>query len=74
MPMKRTTHSDLARLIEDHADRLKKVPAGYLVSDASTLRLLRDTARILVEQDQRIDSLTIGLREHGGIAARKYLT
>ena len=73
MKQKRTTHSDLAELIELLAKKLGKIPQGYCVSDASTLRLLIDAARILREQDDRIDQLTIGLREHGGIAARKYL-
>jgi hypothetical protein len=69
----RTTHSDLATLLELLAGKLAKIPQGYCVSDASSLRLLTDSARILREQDARIDELTIGLREHGGRAARKYL-
>jgi len=68
----RTTHSDLAELIEMLAEKLAKVPQGYCVSDASSLRLLTDGARILREQDARIDELTAALREHGGLAARKY--
>jgi len=70
--MARTTHSDLATLVEQLATKLAGVPQGYCVSDASTLRLLTDAARILREQDARIDELTVGLREHGGVAARKY--
>jgi hypothetical protein len=62
----------LAALIEQLAEKLTAVPQGYCVSDASTLRLLTDGARILREQDARIDELTVGLREHGGEAARKY--
>lgn len=73
MKRKRTTHSDLAAIIEAHVAALAKVPAGYLVSDASTLKCLADAARILCEQDERISELTIGLREHGGVEARKYL-
>lgn len=69
----RTTHSDLAAIIEAHADRLATVPAGYCVSDASTIRCLLDIARIVCEQDTRIGELTVALREHGGVAARKYL-
>ncbi len=73
MKRERTTHSDLAAIVEAHADRLSTVPAGYCVSDASTLCCLRDIARIVCEQDKRIGELTIALREHGGTAARKYL-
>ncbi len=73
MKRPRSTHSDLATLIEDHAERLRAIPAGYCVSDAATLACLRDIARIVCEQDTRIGELTIALREHGGRAARKYL-
>jgi hypothetical protein len=69
----RTTHSDLAVLLADLASKLAKIPPYYLVSDASSLLLVTDAARILVEQDKRIAELTIALREHGGRDARKYL-
>jgi hypothetical protein len=69
----RTTHSDLAVLLEDLAAKLAKIPAGYCVSDASTLLIVTDSARILREQDQRIAELTIALREHGSREARKHL-
>lgn len=73
MKRKRTTHSDLADLLDILAAKLEPIPQGYLVSDPSTLRLLTDAARIIYEQDQRIGELTVALREHGGTAARKYL-
>ena len=68
----RTTHSDLATLLDIYRAKIAAVPAGYCVSDAASLRLLEDTARILREQDARIDELTVGLRELGGVEARKY--
>lgn len=61
--MSRTTHSDLAKIILDHAERLKAVPAGHLVNDASTLEMLASAARILVAQDNRIDTMTVALRQ-----------
>ncbi|HUS55555.1 MAG TPA: hypothetical protein VMY41_16305 [Thermohalobaculum sp.] len=70
----RTTHSDLAAILEAHTAALTKVPAGYCVSDAGTMRCLADAARILREQDLRIGELTVALREHGGAAARQYFT
>ena len=70
--MPRTTHSDLAVLLEQFAEKLTKVPPGYCVSDMATLLLLHDAARILREQDARIDELTVALRTHGGKAARQY--
>ena len=73
MKRQRTTHSDLAAIIEAHAVKLATVPAGYCVSDASTVRCLNDIARIVVEQDERIGVLTVALREIGGKAAAKYL-
>ncbi|SRR6266576_5071736 len=69
----RTTHSDLATLLEDLAVKLAKVPSGFCVSDASTLLLLMDAARILREQDGKVAELTIALREHGGRAGRQAL-
>jgi len=69
----RTTHSDLSTLLLILAEKLSKVPPNYLVSDPSSLLLVTDAARILVEQDNRIAELTVGLREHGGREARKYL-
>ena len=72
MKHQRTTHSDLAALLEDLAAKLAKIPQGYCVSDPSTLCLLTDGARILREQDQRIGELTIGLRKLGGVEAREY--
>lgn len=59
----RSTHSDLAAIIEAHAKSLAKVPAAYMVSDASTIKCLNDAANILRAQDQRIGELTIGMRE-----------
>lgn len=61
----RTTHSDLADIILAHRERLKAIPAGYCVSDASTLKCLEDIARIVVEQDERIGAFTIALRATG---------
>ena len=70
----RSTHSDLATLLEMLATKLATtVPPGYCVSDASTVKLLNDAARILCEQDTRIGELTIALREHGGKAGRDSL-
>ena len=60
---KRTTHSDLARCLNDIAERLEKVPSGYLVSDAGTLSCVRDAASALVRQDEQISDLTVTLRE-----------
>ncbi len=71
--MPRTTHSDLALLLEQFTAKLQAVPAGYCVSDTSTLKLITDAARVLVEQDNRINELTVALREHGGKEAWKYL-
>lgn len=68
----RTTHSDLAELLELFAKKLKDIPAGYCVSDANSLRLLTDAANALRKQDARVDELTIALRELGP-AARKHL-
>jgi len=72
MKQTRTTHSDLAKIIEAHVGNLTNVPLVYCVSDASTVKCLNDAARILREQDARIDELTVALREHGGMAARRY--
>ncbi len=63
MKTPRTTHSDLAAIVEAHAKNLAKVPAGYLVSDASTIKCLNDAARILREQDLRIGELTVAARK-----------
>jgi len=60
--MTRTTHSDLAGLLEILAEKLAAIPAGFLVGDASTRNLLTDTARILVEQDNKIDAMRVALR------------
>jgi hypothetical protein len=68
----RTTHSDLATLLQGLAAKLETVPVYYLVSDPSTLRLVTDAARILIEQDNQIAEMTAGLRELGR-PARKYL-
>jgi hypothetical protein len=70
---KRTTHSDLAQLLVDLSEKLKRVPEGYCVSDPSSLRLITDAARILVEQDQRIDDFTVAARESTDDAMRKLL-
>lgn len=60
----RTTYSDLARCLNDIADRLKTtVPPLYMVSDGGTLSCIRDAATALVEQDRKIGQLTIELRE-----------
>jgi hypothetical protein len=58
----RTTHSDLARNLEIHAEKLAAIPAGYLVGDASTRELIIAAARILIEQDRRIEQMTAALR------------
>ena len=59
----RTTHSDLARLLNDLAAKLSQVPQIYCVSDPSTIRLLTDAAEILIKQDHRIDAFTVAARE-----------
>lgn len=69
----RTTHSDLAKLLEDCAEKLKTVPEGYCVSDPSSLRVITDAARLLVEQDRRIELLTVGLREMNTQEARRLI-
>jgi hypothetical protein len=69
----RTTHSDLSRLLLDFAEKLKRLPEGYCVSDPSSLRLLTDSARILVEQDRRIDTLVVGLASMNTQAAREII-
>jgi hypothetical protein len=56
MKRKRSTHSDLADLLDALALKLALVPPNYCVSDASSLKLLTDEARILYEQDLRIDA------------------
>lgn len=62
MKTPRTTHSDLAELLTILAKKLSNIPPGYCVSDASTLLLLTDAARILCDQDRRIETQTVALR------------
>jgi hypothetical protein len=62
MKRKRSTHSDLADLLDVLALKLALVPPSYCVSDASSLKLLTDAARILHEQDLRIDAQNVALR------------
>ena len=69
----RTTHSDLAQLLVDHVERLRRVPAGYLVSNEATLKTIADASRILVEQDRRIEEFTIAARESTDPSIRKFL-
>lgn len=72
--MARTTHSDLAQLLLELSKRLQRVvPTGYLVSDAPTIKLLEDSARILVEQDQRIEEFTVAVRESSDLSLRRLL-
>jgi hypothetical protein len=71
--MVRTTHSDMATLLTDLARRLESVPPGYMASDQSTIRLLNDAARILVEQDTRIVEFTMAARDSSDPAMRKLL-
>ena len=59
----RTTHSDLAVLLRDHAKRPARVPAGYLVNDGASMQLIDDAARILTNLDQRIEDATEALRD-----------
>jgi len=72
MKRPRSTHSELAAILDAIAGRLEKVPAGYCVSDGGTLRALHDAAAALCAQDARIAELTVALRTHGGAAARAY--
>jgi hypothetical protein len=58
---KRTTHSDLADILRAHIAALKKVPAGYLVSDAATLHSLGSAADLLIVQDERSNKQTQAL-------------
>jgi hypothetical protein len=51
-----------AALIALHV-RLLKVPSGYMCSDASSLKLISDAARILIEQDNRIGQMLVDMRE-----------
>lgn len=60
---KRTTHSDLANLLDDLAIRLEAIPAGFGVSDGSTLKLVRDAATVIYDQDVRIDGLNVAVRD-----------
>ena len=60
--MSRTTHSDLAAIVRAHSKALAKVPPVYCVGDASTLNSLEAASALLVEQDERIERLTIALR------------
>jgi len=61
--MPASTHFDLARILRDHSAALPKVPPVYCVSDASTRNSLECAAAILIEQDERIASMTVALRE-----------
>ena len=61
--MSRTTHSDLARILRDHAAALLKIPAVHCVSDASTQSSIEAAAALLVKQDERIERMTIALRD-----------
>lgn len=70
--MATSTHLALSKLLVELATRLEQVPTGYCVSDAGTLKALRDAAAALVAQDARIGELTQGLRELGGREARRY--
>ncbi len=58
-----STHRDLSRALSAIADRLEKVPPGYLVSDGGTLDCIRSAASILVDQDRRLGELTVQVRE-----------
>lgn len=61
--MAKTTHSELARIILDHVERLKAIPAGYMVSDGATSQALRTAAEQLIEQDKQIAKMIEVLRE-----------
>jgi protein subunit release factor A len=63
----------MAKLLTDHAARLQSVPAGYMVSDQSTIRLLNDAARALVEQDARLAEFTIAARGSTDQSMRRLL-
>ena len=69
-----STNSELAKLLEDHVAKIRESIPGerVLISDQTTLALILRAAEVLVEQDARIGELTVGLRELGGRAARKY--
>jgi hypothetical protein len=64
--MTRTTHSDLARLLLDHELKLAQIPplagGGPIISDPSTRELIRAAAAALIAQDEKIEQLTITLR------------
>jgi hypothetical protein len=61
-------------LIRDHVGALGTIPGVTpRINDSSTLRLLLRAAEALLEQDDRIDELTVALREHGGRAGREAL-
>lgn len=59
----RTTHSDLAKILADIAHNMAGAPNHVLCCDASSRAMVRDAARILVEQDKRIEELTVALRK-----------
>lgn len=58
--MSRTTHSDLAQQLELIAKRL--LTNTMIHGDGAALGCIRDAARILQEQDAKIDQMTIDLR------------
>ena len=73
MKRPRSTHSELAGILDRLADKLEAVPAGYCVSDGSTRQALTDAAAALCEMDARIAEMTVCLRVHAGAAGRELL-
>ena len=59
---RRSTHSDLAVLLLDHAARLAALPPGALIGDASTVNMVRSAAAALIGQDEALERATLALR------------
>lgn len=74
---RRSTHSDLAKILLDHAERLEALPHGSLIGDASTVNMIRGTAEALILLDLDVERKTVALREcyqEGCKAAAKALS
>lgn len=59
----RSTHSDLAREVLGLATKLAGLPGSTPNADVVIQEMLTATARILLEQDDRIGRMTVALRE-----------
>ena len=62
MKRKRTSHSDLANIVDKVAADLSKLPTTYIVGHPTNINALQTAAEVLYQQDLRIEQLELALQ------------